>query len=729
MITKIILLLLTFHSLVFAEEYIGDKACQSCHTKEHKEWSGSHHDLAMQEASLKTVLGDFNNAKFEYNGVTSTFFKKDGKFMVNTDGEDGKLKDFEISYTFGIYPLQQYMVKFPEGRVQVLTIAWDARTKSEGGQRWFHLHEGEKVSSGDVLHWTGPNLNWNYMCADCHSTNFQKNYNPKTKEYKSTYEQINVSCEECHGSGKEHQLWAENPKAYKGTLAKGLKFLGKKNRWHIDPKTQKPILENEINRDELMLCAKCHSRRMQFGDDFRDAHSFHDNYRLATLSETLYEADGQIKDEVYVYGSFVQSKMYEAGVTCSDCHNSHSLERRAVDDNVCNKCHVRVNYDNPKHSFHKKGSASCIDCHMPSRTYMGVDERNDHSFRVPRPDLSEELGTPNACSKCHEEKSNAALSQVMKEWYGETPKGNQQFTHAFHSSRENSQSAYKDLYSVLMSSAPDLAKATLVPRLGQWPSRQTHMTSLQMLRSKNPTMRIAALNALQNFPAQYVMKDIFSALEDEVQSVRLEAMRTLLAYNTGTLTSEQQELYDKVLKEYKESLLFNADRAESQVALAGLYLKQGDMKKAEASYKEALRIQKFYIPAYVNYAHYFQGLQKEQKALAILQKGVKTIGKEPLLIEPLALWYIRNGKKAQGIKILQNEAKQRPKDARLQYLYAVSIADEDIDKATSILEKALKHHTGDIAMLNALVYYYKKINNMQMSELYAQRLENMFRTR
>ena len=727
MLLKVLLIHLSLYATLFSNEYIGDKACQSCHKQEHKEWSGSHHDLAMQKASSKTILGDFSNAKFNYNGVISTFFKKDGKFMVNTDGADGKLKDFEVAYTFGIYPLQQYMVNFPNGKVQVLTIAWDSRIKEEGGQRWYHIHKKENVKAGDVLHWTGPNLNWNYMCADCHSTNFQKNYNPQTKKYASSYEQINVSCEECHGAGEEHQRWAKKPGSYSGTLAKGLKFIGKENHWKIDTNTHKPVLENEINRDEVLLCAKCHSRRTQFGDDFKNAKSYHDNYRLATLSERLYESDGKIKDEVYVYGSFVQSKMYDAGVSCSDCHNSHSLERRAVDDNVCNKCHVRVRYDNPSHTHHKSGSASCIDCHMPSRVYMGVDERNDHSFRVPRPDLSEELGTSNACNKCHKTESNSFSVDAMKKWYGEVPKGHQDFAHSLHSNRKNSEESYKDLYSVLMSGAPDIAKATLIPRLGIYPNKQTHMTSLQMLSSKNPTIRIAALQALQSFPAQYVMKDIFRALSDEVKSVRLEAMRVLLAYNTGALSDEQQTIYDKVFKEYKESLLFLSDRAESQVALAQLYERVGEFENTEVAYKEALRIQKFYAPAYINYSHFFQQQGKEEQALKILEKGIQVIGKEALLLEPLALCYIRSSQKNRGIEILKNASLEYPKNARIQYLYAVSIAGENIDKTIEVLENALKYHSGDLAMLNGLVYYYKQKNNTLMSDLYAKRLQEMMK--
>jgi cytochrome c551/c552 len=155
---KKIFLILTLLSAVFAEDqatYVGDKACAECHSKEVKEWTGSHHDLAMMVADEKSVKGDFSNAKFNYNGIVTTFFKEGDKFMVNTDSEDGSLKDYEISYTFGVYPLQQYMIKFPKGNIQVMDIAWDSRSKEEGGQRWYHIHADDNVTAGDVLHWTG----------------------------------------------------------------------------------------------------------------------------------------------------------------------------------------------------------------------------------------------------------------------------------------------------------------------------------------------------------------------------------------------------------------------------------------------------------------------------------------------------------------------------------------------------------------------------------------------
>jgi hypothetical protein len=108
---------------VFIDRHVGTETCAGCHEAEAKIWSASQHKAAMQRATEKTVLGNFNDAGFEYYGVRSRFFRKGNTFLVETDGPDGKLATFEIKYTFGIDPLQQYLIEFPDGRIQVLPIA------------------------------------------------------------------------------------------------------------------------------------------------------------------------------------------------------------------------------------------------------------------------------------------------------------------------------------------------------------------------------------------------------------------------------------------------------------------------------------------------------------------------------------------------------------------------------------------------------------------------------
>ena len=284
---KLLVLPLLLLSVSFADNnttYVGDKACTACHTKEVKEWKGSDHDMAMMTADVHSVKADFNNSTFDYNGIVSTFYKKDGKFMVQTDGPDGKLHDYEISYTFGIYPLQQYMIKFPDGKVQVLDPTWDNRSKEEGGQRWYHIHADDNVTAGDVLHWTGPNMNWNYMCADCHSTNLKKNYDAKTKSYHTTWDVINVSCEACHGPASKHMEWSKTPNKVLENKGFPLSFKNKKWKWDVNTKEKKGGADHQ----ELEVCAKCHSRRSQLDDDYVPGDKFADHYLAVQLEQGLY---------------------------------------------------------------------------------------------------------------------------------------------------------------------------------------------------------------------------------------------------------------------------------------------------------------------------------------------------------------------------------------------------------------------------------------------------------
>ena len=708
--------LLSLPLLATDANYIGDKSCSSCHQQAYKDWKSSHHDLAMQVADEDTVLGDFNGADFTSKaGVISTFFKDGKKFMVRTDGPDGKLHDYEISYTFGLYPLQQYMVKFSKGKIQVLDIAWDSRSKKEGGQRWYHLHPHESITSGDVLHWTGPNLNWNFMCADCHSTNLKKNYDVKTKTFSTSYDVINVSCESCHGPASKHLEWTEGDKKSEN----GFEFHLKASSY--DNKTRQGDLEHK----EVQMCAKCHSRRAALDDEYTPGDDFFDHYENVTLNEALYFADGKIKDEVYVYNSFKQSKMYEAGVTCSDCHNPHSLKRKEVGEQVCYQCHVPEKYTAKSHHKHKVGSkgSDCITCHMPSRVYMGVDERNDHSFRLPRPDLSINTDIPNACNNCHKDKDASWATMSMQKWYGSVPVGKQNFSHAFSALRKNDKQSQKFLYEVLMSDAPDLVKATMVSYLGNYPSQQSYTTVIQMLTHKDVETRLNALRTLENFPAKYRIGKTFEMLKDKRKIVRTEAARQLSTLPQGDLDLQRRSLLNKVLQEFEETLLFNADRPESQNALAKLYMDQRKFLKAEQAYEEALRIQPMFLPSYINYAHYFQSKGDEKKAYELLQRGLAKVSDNADLHHALGLWYIRQKEQSKGLQSLQKAAKLDKDNARYQYVYAVALSETDIPEAIKILESSLAKHTGDLQTLYGLVYYQQKLRNVKAVEYYQNRIE------
>jgi len=724
---KKIFLHIVFFSMVFAQEqasYVGDKSCVQCHKKEMQEWKGSHHDLAMKEANDQTVVGDFNNTTFELNGVKSSFYKKGGKFFIRTDGEDGNLHEYEVTYTFGVYPLQQYLMKFPNGKYQVPDIAWDNRSKEEGGQRWFHIHQDEVIKAGDVLHWTGPNLNWNYMCADCHSTNLKKNYNVETKKYDTTWDVINVSCEACHGPASRHIEWSKDQDTNLTHKGFPLSLKHKVKKWDLNSTTKR----SELIDNEIEVCAKCHSRRSQLDDNFTPGDRFTDHYLPVTLAESLYFADGKIEDEVYEYDSFLQSKMYAKGVTCTDCHNPHTLERRADGDKVCFQCHQTEKYTSTTHHFHQEGSAgsSCVSCHMPARTYMGVDSRNDHSFRIPRPDISVEMKEiPNACNLCHTDKDSKWATDAMKSWYGKIPVGKQNFAHSLRSLRTNSEDAPKRIYEVLLSDAPDIAKATATEYLGNYPSKQTYITTLQMLKNKDALIRRSALQSLEAFPSQMRGKHTLEMLNDPIKIVRMEAARQLAAFLVGELDKKTKEILNKAFDEYEKILLFTAERPESQLSLALFYAHRNMHEKAKKAYEEALRLQPQFIPAYVNYSEYLQQKGKKQEAFDLLQKGLKNIPDAAILHHALGLWYVRNKEAEKAIPFLKNAVELDEDDARLSYVYAVSIGEKDPKEAIRVLEKAYVKHTGDLQIISGLVYYTKMIGDMTKSKMYEEKFKKM----
>ncbi len=278
--------------------FVGRESCKSCHELEYSAWLNSDHDRAMDMATEETVLGDFIDVEFTSHGITSRFFKRNGRFMVNTQGPGGQMADFEITHTFGVEPLQQYLVPFPGGRLQCLNIAWDSDLS-----RWFDLNPTLAIPPDDWLHWTRAAQNWNGMCAECHSTNLKKGFNPSTRTYTTTWSEIDVSCEACHGPGSAHVQWADIPPMARPDVDDfGL-----------------VVNTGNIQSTELVeLCAPCHSRRSELGDYDHDQAALLDSQIPAVLEEGLYYADGQILDEVYVWGSFTQSKMYHNDERCSD---------------------------------------------------------------------------------------------------------------------------------------------------------------------------------------------------------------------------------------------------------------------------------------------------------------------------------------------------------------------------------------------------------------------------
>lgn len=341
--------------------FVGSPQCARCHGAEYTAWNTSHHAAAMQPATSSTVLGRFDGTTFSATGKPFTFFRRGDESIVRTDGTNGRLHDFTVRYTFGVWPLQQYLVDFPGGRFQALKVAWDARPVSSGGQRWFSLNAGSAAADTGELRWTGPEYTWNFMCADCHSTGVRKGYDAANDTYHTTVTEISVGCEACHGPGSEHLKWAAAP-AWRRWLFwrdNGLPAQLTERRgvrWLLDSGAS--IAHRSVARTtdrEVETCAQCHARRVHIADGYTAGAPLLDFYIPELIDSDLYYPDGQQRDEVFNYVSFQESKMYHAGVTCSDCHEPHSGQLRRPGNQLCEQCHRASTYDTPAHSRHSAG--------------------------------------------------------------------------------------------------------------------------------------------------------------------------------------------------------------------------------------------------------------------------------------------------------------------------------------------------------------------------------------
>jgi predicted CXXCH cytochrome family protein len=671
------------HAVTFTSlQYVGSAACADCHAEEFGRWQTSQHALAMQLVSETTVLGDFSGTRFSKDGVTSEFFRRDGKFVVRTDGPDGKLADFEVRHTFGVYPLQQYLVELPGGHVQALSIAWDSRPKTAGGQRWFHLYPDERIDHRDELHWTRRQQNWNFMCADCHSTNVKKNYDPAAGTYATTFSEISVGCEACHGPGSAHVALArEAAAAGQGMTGHGLSVGLDERRgvaWVIDPATGNATRSQpRTTTKEIDVCAQCHARRGQYSDAYRPGEPFADHYRPAVLSAGLYYADGQQRDEVYDWGSFLSSRMYHKGVTCSDCHDPHGGRLRAEGNAVCAQCHSAATYDAPSHHFHATGTAgaACVSCHMKTETYMVVDPRHDHGFRIPRPGLSASVDAPNACNACHAERSAKWAAAEIRRRFPDPRPGFQGFAEAFAAADRGDPAAAIALAQVVANHEESaIARAAALERLEQEPTETAITAAEATLDDESPLVRAAAIPAFEALPPLQ-RRSLFTMLGDPSRLVRMQAARSLAPLADDAFDPASLEAFRRAAGEYVAAERFNADRPENRTNLGGYFADRGQLMAAEAEYRAALKLDPRFAPAWANLADLMRLAGREAEAEAALREGLQQSPDSAALYHSLGLALVRQQRKAEALAALKRATELDPSNRRFAYVYGIAQAE------------------------------------------------------
>jgi tetratricopeptide (TPR) repeat protein len=655
-----------------APHFIGSTTCSSCHQAKFDDWQGSHHELAIQVASKTTVLGDFDSVEFDYFGKKTRFTTRGDDFFVTTEDAGGQNQEYRIAYTFGVTPLQQYLVEFPGGRMQALPFSWDTRPAADGGVRWFHLYPDEYLGPGDELYWTGRYQNWNYMCAECHSTDLKMGYDADTDTFATTYSELPVGCEACHGPGSEHVSQAEADEFGTGY---GLQVnLGEhaSRSWVMNLESGIAELSAPTIKlsQEVESCGRCHARRGTIATQYEYGETLTDTHLPALLDENLYFPDGQIKDEVYVYGSFIQSRMYHAGVTCSDCHNPHTATLRTgpTPSDVCAQCHLSTTFATPEHSDHASTDATCVDCHMAARTYMGVDARRDHSFRIPRPDLHSETGAPNACNNCHTDKDAAWASGAL------ATTGASLRPHYATAIAAGRLGHSNDLLTRASTNEdfPAIARATMLTLLTA-PFGESELDALnKALQDPDPLLRIAALRMIRVFPAAIKMSVGGETLHDPILGVRLQAALTF-ANIRDLLPLEQTRAFGRAAEEYRAAYTMLSSTPDAAMNLGNFEQASGNLLRAISHFERALEIDPGFAPARLNLVDALRRTRDETRTEELLLQGIALTPDNAALHHSLGLALIRTGQSEAGLIELRQAFELQPSQDRYAYVLGVAL--------------------------------------------------------
>jgi tetratricopeptide (TPR) repeat protein len=710
-------------------QFIGNASCSECHDVAFANWKGSDHDKAMDHANAGSVLGDFNDVIFSSRDIESRFFKRDSNFYVYTNGPKGEMQEYKIEYTFGHYPLQQYLIEFDKGRLQCLPIAWDSRQN-----KWFSLvdsvYSDMEIPPNDWLYWTNNGQNWNAMCAECHSTNLQKGFDFKTNEYQTTWSEIDVNCEACHGPASNHLLWAKMEDESKLDIA----YTGFPN---------KSIgLSNE---ETLNQCAFCHARRSSLGDNDHMSSHYLNQFLPQLVNEEHYYYDGQIRDEDYVFGSFTQSRMHTRLVGCIDCHEPHNLRTKQQGNLLCLQCHNHELYDTEKHHFHYKtgigqseeltsngfydrgDGTQCVDCHMTGEVYMGVDFRRDHNFRSPRPDISMRVGSPDACTSCHTDMSQKEAAEMIMKWYPESL-ANEGYGDLFFKIAQEDASAITSLIPYLSdTSKSSMVRASAIEYISRLNSLEGVEAIEDQLSNEDPLVRYAATSFYWDIERAYELNAFEKALKDSLKAIRIIAFTRLLSLNYQTDDSVKLAQFNLVSEEHLEYLKSSADFAVSRHNLGVYYANLGDNKNAILQLKEAIKIDDQYYPAMLELAILYSKEGRNDLAEKWLLYTLANNQNERRAIQYLALLKAELKEYGEALRYFERLSALEPQNARNFYNMAfVQIELKDDSGAEKSYLKALSLEPTNIDYLYAIGYFYVQSNQKEKAQSVSQRMLEIY---
>lgn len=690
--------------------FVGSPVCVGCHPTEGGRWRGSDHDRAMEEATSESVVGRFDGSRIQHFERSWRFLRDGEAYVVELHEPGGVVERLHVAYTFGVDPLQQYLVTRPDGRLQALPVAWDARLVENGGQKWIDLQADEWISRGDPLHWERLAYNWNSQCASCHSTNLVKGYDEEANRFETRWSSIDVGCEACHGPGSRHVSIRRGETEHADDLSG---FEVAFESWNPEAWKREAgarIASRVVARKhdaQLDVCAPCHSRRTQIVESAKIGAAFLDGHRPRLLDSGLYFADGQIRDEVYVWGSFLQSRMHAAGVRCNDCHEPHSLSLRREGNALCGGCHAPDVYDAKAHHGHETGgeAADCVTCHMPERVYMQVDGRRDHSFPIPRPDRSVSLDAPYVCQRCHADRDADWASSQIDAWRRPgLARPTHWSDHLVDGSKARSDSE-RWLEIALSLELTPLARANAWARYAEEPEIAPPIDRLRdRLREGTELERLAIIDVAGRLSPAVRASLLRPLLEDDRFAIRIAAAEVLVELPLEGWRPADRAVLARALREYRSAQEANAERPEAQVNLGLLAVRYGELDAARAAYQRALELAPYFVPAFANYADLERIEGHDREGVALLRTAVELVPDDARIRHAYGLALHRAGESEQGLIQLARAARDGPDQPRFVLGWALALdAAGRRDEAISVLAETIDGGATNADLQHALV--------------------------
>lgn len=619
---------------VFAQ-YAGAMNCAGCHPEQFSKWKDSHHGLAERKPDTKLDEAAFVPVQtFQHGSQKTEAAKKDSEYVLTALGFGNKTAPYKVERVIGHDPLRQFLVDGGDGRLQAMEACFDPHKGD-----WFNVYANEDRKPGEWGHWTGRGMVWNQMCAGCHNTRLRKNYDVAGDSYQTRMAEMTVSCEACHGPMKPHFEWQQaNP--------------GKKG----DPTLTKWSRDQQIEN-----CAGCHARRGEITGDFVPGESFWDHYHLTIVDHSdTYYADGQIREENYEFASFLSSRMHHAGVRCMDCHDMHSMKTILPGNQLCMRCHSPGGFPNAPpivaeaHSFHGTASTGnqCINCHMPQTVYMQRHPRHDHGFTIPDPWLTKEHGVPNACNKCHTDKSTDWALEAANKWWG--PKMDKRKTRVradwIAKARKGDDAARDGLMALLSSDEIPYWKASAAVLLERWigqPSVQAAVAA--QLQHAHPLVRQSTVHALETLSQNGAIRSqIEPLLDDPVRSVRS---------TTAWALRDSLNLDSAAGKDLLHMLSLNLDQPSGQMQAGQFWFSRGN----------------------------------HSKAIEHMEKAILWDPNSPPFHHDLAMIYSVTGQTRVAIEKMRDAIRLAPKHAEYHYELGLALAETgDLKAVVTALEEAVR---------------------------------------